>query len=156
MPTQIVAKLRQADVVLGQGKTVPEVCREIEVSEQTYYRSRHKYGGMSPEMVKELRGLQKENGRLRKLVADQALEDAILREAQTPWLGSLTAALVPDPPSISVEGRHASLKSYGGCTIVTLERLRDAAADRQPDVKRSYYACRNTESDIRRCRCAGA
>lgn len=78
--TQIVAKLRQADVLIGQGRTVPEVCKEIEVSEQTYYRWRQKYGGMSPEMVKELRGLQKENARLRKLVADQALENAILRE----------------------------------------------------------------------------
>jgi transposase len=78
--TQIVAKLRQADVLIGQGKTVPEVCKEIEVSEQTYYRWRQKYGGMSPEMVKELRGLQKENARLRKVVADQAIENAILKE----------------------------------------------------------------------------
>jgi hypothetical protein len=78
--SQIVAKLRQADILIGQGKTVPEVCKEIEVSEQTYYRWRQKYGGMSPEMVKELRGLQKENARLRKVVADQALENAILKE----------------------------------------------------------------------------
>jgi hypothetical protein len=78
--TQIVAKLRQADILIGQGKTVPEVCKEIEVSEQTYYRWRQKYGGMSPEMVKELRGLQKENARLRKVVADQAIENAILKE----------------------------------------------------------------------------
>lgn len=78
--TQIVAKLRQADVLIGQGRNIPEVCKEIEVSEQTYYRWRQKYGGMSPEMVKELRGLQKENARLRKLVADQALENAILKE----------------------------------------------------------------------------
>jgi transposase InsO family protein len=55
--TQIVAKLRQADVLIGQGKTIPEVCKEIEVSEQTYYRWRQKYGGMNPAMVKELRGL---------------------------------------------------------------------------------------------------
>jgi putative transposase len=79
--TQIVAKLRQADVLISQGKTVPEVCKEIEVSEQTYYRWRQKYGGMSPEMVKELRALQKENARLRKVVADQAIEVAILKEA---------------------------------------------------------------------------
>jgi serine/threonine protein kinase HipA of HipAB toxin-antitoxin module len=79
--TQIVAKLRQADVLIGQGKTVPEVCKEIEVSEQTYYRWRQKYRGMSPEMVKELRALQKENARLRKVVADQAIENAILKEA---------------------------------------------------------------------------
>ena len=78
---QIVAKLRQADVLIGQGKTVPEVCRDIEVSEQTYYRWRQKYGGMSPDMVKQLRSLQKENKRLRKVVADQALDITILKEA---------------------------------------------------------------------------
>jgi transposase-like protein len=78
--TQSVAKLRQADVLIGQGKSIPEVCKEIEVSEQTYYRWRQKYGGMSPQMVKELRELQKENARLRKVVADQAIENAILRE----------------------------------------------------------------------------
>ena len=73
--TQIVAKLRQADVLIGQGKTVPEVCKKIEVSGQTYYRWRQKYGGMSPEMVKELRGLQKENAQLRKVVADLVLNN---------------------------------------------------------------------------------
>ena len=78
---QIVAKLRQADVLIGKDKTVPEVCREIEVSQQTYYRWRQKYGGMSPEMIKELRELQKENARLKKVVADQALDNKILKEA---------------------------------------------------------------------------
>ena len=78
---QIVAKLRQADVLIGQGKSVGEVCKEIEVSEQTYYRWRQKYGGMSPDMIKQLRALQKENARLRKVVADQALDNAILKEA---------------------------------------------------------------------------
>ncbi len=78
---QIVAKLRQADVLSGQGKTVPEVCREIEVSQQTYYRWRQKYGGMSPDMIKQLRLLQKENKRLRRVVADQALDITILKEA---------------------------------------------------------------------------
>lgn len=79
--TQIVAKLRQADVLIGKGQSVPEVCREIEVSQQTYYRWRQKYGGMSPEMVKELKELQKENARLKKIVADQAIDMAILKEA---------------------------------------------------------------------------
>lgn len=78
---QIVAKLRQADVLLAQGKSVPEVCKEIDVSEHTYYRWRRKYGGMSPDMIKQLRALQKENTRLRKVVADQALDNAILKEA---------------------------------------------------------------------------
>ena len=78
---QVVAKLRQADVLIGQGKSVPEVCKEIEVSEQTYYRWRQKYGGMSPDMIKQLRMLQKENKRLKAVVADQALDIAILKEA---------------------------------------------------------------------------
>ena len=78
---QIVAKLRQADVLIGQGKSVPEVCRDIAVSQQTYYRWRQKYGGMSPDMIKQLRLVQKENKRLRRVVADQALDITILKEA---------------------------------------------------------------------------
>lgn len=78
---QIVAKLRQADILLGQGKSIVEVCKEIEVTDATYYRWRQKYGGMSPDMIKQFRALQKECSRLRKVVADQALDIAILKEA---------------------------------------------------------------------------
>ncbi len=78
---QIVAKLRQADVLIGQGKTVPEVCKEIEISQQTYYRWRQKYGGMSPDMIKQLRAVQKENAQLKRLVAGQALDISILKVA---------------------------------------------------------------------------
>ena len=78
---QIISKLRKADVELGKGKTVPEVCKDLEVAEQTYYRWRQKYGGMQPEMVKQLKALEKENSRLKKLVADQALDMEILNEA---------------------------------------------------------------------------
>jgi putative transposase len=78
---QIIAKLRQADVELGKGKKVPEVCKLLEITEQTYYRWRQKYGGMEPAMTKELRALQKENARLKKLVAEQALDMEILKEA---------------------------------------------------------------------------
>ena len=77
---QIVSKLRKADVELGKGKKVPEVCKELEVTEQTYYRWRQKYGGMQPVMVKQLKSLEKENSRLKKLVADQALDMEILKE----------------------------------------------------------------------------
>jgi transposase-like protein len=80
-PEQVVEKLRQADVELGKGLSVKEVCRAIEVSEQTYYRWRQKYGGMSPELVKEMKTLQKENQRLRKIVADQRIDLEILKEA---------------------------------------------------------------------------
>ena len=76
-----MAKLRQADKLLGQGKTVEEVCKEIDVTDATYYRWRQKYGGMSPDMVKQLRAVQKENAQLRRLVADQALDISILKVA---------------------------------------------------------------------------
>jgi len=80
-PEQIVQKLRQADVELGKGLSVKEVCRKIEISQQTYYRWRQKYGGMSPELIKELRSLQKENQRLRKIIADERIDMEILKEA---------------------------------------------------------------------------
>lgn len=80
-PEQIVQKLRQADVELGKGHSVKEACRTIEISEQTYYRWRQKYGGMSPELIKELKTLQKENQRLRKIITDQRIDMEILKEA---------------------------------------------------------------------------
>ena len=78
---QIIAKLRRADVELGKGQKDPEVCRLLGITDQTYYRWRQKYGGMAPEMAKELKALQTENARLKKLVANQALDMEILREA---------------------------------------------------------------------------
>ena len=78
---QIVAKLRQADILIGQGKSIPEVCKELDVTDATYYRWRQKYGGMSPDMVKQLRSVQKENAQLKRLVADQALDISILKVA---------------------------------------------------------------------------
>ena len=78
---QIIPMLRRADVELGKGKKVPDVCKLLGITQQTYYRWRQMYGSMQPEMSKELRALQKENARLKKLVADQAPDNAILREA---------------------------------------------------------------------------
>ena len=78
---QIISKLRQADVELGKGKKVPEVCKTLQVTEQTYYRWRQKYGGMAPAMAKQLKALEKENARLKRMVADQALDMEILKEA---------------------------------------------------------------------------
>ena len=83
---QIVEKLRQVDVELGRGARVPAVCRQLSISEQTYYRWRQKYGGMAPAVAKQLRALEKENGRLKRLVADQALDIQILKEASRPNL----------------------------------------------------------------------
>jgi transposase-like protein len=81
---QIVGLLRQADVDLGKGMNVPDVCRRLGISQQTYYRWRTKFGGMDPKMAKQLQELQKENSRLEKLVADQALDMLILKEAARP------------------------------------------------------------------------
>ena len=78
---QIIEKLREADVALGKGQKVPEICKAQEISEQTYYRWRQKYGGMAPEMAKQLKALEKENARLKKMVAEQTLDMEILKEA---------------------------------------------------------------------------
>ena len=83
---QVVAMLRQADIGLGKGLRVPEVCKQLGISEQTYYRWRQKYGGMAPEVAKQLRALEKENTRLERVVADQALDIQILKEAARPNL----------------------------------------------------------------------
>ena len=77
---QIIGKLRRADVELGKGRKVPDVCKLLSITEQTYYRWRQKYGGMAPEMAKELKALQQENARLKKLVADLSLDKAMLKE----------------------------------------------------------------------------
>ncbi|WP_197525042.1 transposase, partial [Botrimarina hoheduenensis] len=66
---QIIEKLRQADVALGKGQKVPEVCKTLDITEQTYYRWRQKYGGMAPDLAKQLRALEKENAQLKRLVA---------------------------------------------------------------------------------------
>ncbi|AQT67249.1 Transposase [Anaerohalosphaera lusitana] len=80
-PEQIVKMLRQADAVIGSGGTVQQACRELGISEATYYNWRKQYGRMKLDQVKQLKALQKENAQLKKLVADQALDNAILKEA---------------------------------------------------------------------------
>jgi len=79
-PEQIISKLRQADEKLASGASVPEVARELEISEATYHRWRSRYGGMNLSETKRLKELQKENARLKKIVADQALDIQILKE----------------------------------------------------------------------------
>ncbi len=78
---QIIGKLREAEVLLGQGQTVIEACRSLEISEQTYYRWRKEYGGLRTDQARRLKELEKENSQLKKLVADLSLDNAILREA---------------------------------------------------------------------------
>jgi transposase-like protein len=80
-PEQIINKLREAEVLLSQGSTVGEASKRIEVTEQTYYRWRREYGGMRVNQARRLKELEKENSRLKKLVADLSLDNAILKEA---------------------------------------------------------------------------
>ena len=79
-PEQVVRKLREADRLLGEGTLLPEVFKALEVSEQTYYRWRNQFGGMKAEDVKRLNELEAENARLKRIVADQVLENQALRE----------------------------------------------------------------------------
>ena len=80
-PEQIIHLLRQAEVELASGQSVPQVCRKLGVSEQTYYRWRKEYGGVRTDQAKRLKDLERENARLKKLVAEAELDKAILREA---------------------------------------------------------------------------
>ena len=80
-PEQIIGKLREAEVLLSQGLNVGEASRKLSITEQTYYRWRREYGGMRVEQAKRLKQLEKENNRLKKLVADITLDNAILKEA---------------------------------------------------------------------------
>ena len=78
---QIISKLREAEVQLGQGSTVGDVCRLLGVSEQTYYRWRKEWGGLKLDQAKRLKLLERENGQLRRVVADLTLDKLILKEA---------------------------------------------------------------------------
>ena len=78
---QIIGMLREAEVLQGQGMTIGDVSRKLSISEQTYYRWRKEYGGMRVDQAKRLRELEKENGRLKKLVANLSLDNDILKEA---------------------------------------------------------------------------
>ena len=80
---QIVAKLREAEVELSKGQSTSQVCKKLGVSDQTYYRWRREFGGLRLEQAKRLKLLEKENTRLKKLVADQAIDIAILKEVST-------------------------------------------------------------------------
>ena len=80
-PEQIIGKLREAEVLLNQGAAIAEASKKIGITQQTYYRWRKEYGGMRIEQAKRLKEIEKENARLKKLVADLSLDNAILKEA---------------------------------------------------------------------------
>jgi transposase-like protein len=81
---QIVNKLRQAEVLLAQGQTVAQVSKALAVTEQTYYRWRKEYGGIKSDQARRLKDLERENARLKRLLAEAELDKAILREAAGP------------------------------------------------------------------------
>jgi putative transposase len=78
---QIIGKLREAEVLMAKGQTALEVCRQLGVSENTFYRWRKEYGGLDVDQARRLKRLEEENARLKKLVAEQALDISILKEA---------------------------------------------------------------------------
>ena len=79
-PEQIVTLLRQIEVGIANGKTTPQACKEAEITQQTYYRWRKEYGGLKMDQAKRLKELEKENGKLKRLVAELSLEKQILKD----------------------------------------------------------------------------
>ncbi|NQT20083.1 MAG: transposase [Planctomycetes bacterium] len=79
---QIIGKLREVEVLQAQGASIQDAARQLDITEQTYYRWRKSYGGMRTDQARRLKELEKENARLKKLVGEQALEMAILKEAR--------------------------------------------------------------------------
>jgi putative transposase len=79
-PEQVIRKLREAERLIGEGKTVPEAAKELGISEQTYHRWRNQYGGMKADDAKRLKELERENATLKRIVADKELEVVALKE----------------------------------------------------------------------------
>ena len=79
-PEQIIAKLRDADTVLATGASVEQICKQLEISQATYHKWRNQYGGIKADEMKRLKELERENARLKKIVADQAVDISILKE----------------------------------------------------------------------------
>ncbi len=80
---QIVAKLREAERLQAQGSTIPAVCKKLQVSEQTFYRWRTRFGALKEDEAHRLKALEAENARLKRIVADQALDISMLRDVQS-------------------------------------------------------------------------
>jgi putative transposase len=105
-PEQVVCKLTQADRLLGEGKDVADVCRELSVSEQTYYRWRNQFGGLKADDAKRLKELEQENPTLKRLLADAELEKAALRQ----WLRDYAKA----HPRWGIAGPTTTLAAKAG------------------------------------------
>ena len=83
---EIVNKLREADVLISQGQSIPQVCKQLGIADQTYYRWRKEYGGLKTDQAKRLKALERQNARLKHLLAEAEIDKAILREAASPNL----------------------------------------------------------------------
>lgn len=81
---EIVNKLRESDVLIARGQSIAQACKQIGVTDQTYYRWRKEYGGLKTDQARRLKELERENSRLKRLLADAELDKAILREAANP------------------------------------------------------------------------
>jgi len=124
-PEQVVRKLREADRLLGEANELPEVLKQLEVSEQTYYRWRNQFGGMKAEDVKRLKKLEAENARLQRIAADQVLENQALREVSR-GIGEPAA---PAPGGPAALGPSRYLRS-GGRVGMSGSRGRRSGASR--------------------------
>ncbi len=109
-PEEIVAKLRQVDVLLSQGRPVADAIRAISVTPFTCYRWRKEFGGLKSDQVKRLKDLEKENERLRKAVSDLTLEKLILREAASGTEGPRSETFEPRPPPPLHRPRHEEVR----------------------------------------------
>jgi len=103
---QIVGTLREAEVELARGTTVPKAVRKLGVTEQTYYRWKREYGGLRTDQAKRLKDLEKENGRLKRLLADSELDKAILREA---------ASVCRRRPQLNFRARRSGTRQSSTC-----------------------------------------
>ena len=125
-PEEIVAKLRQVDVLVSQGQSVTEAVRSISVTQFTYYRWRKEFGGLKTDQVKRLKELEKENERLRKAVSDLTLEKLILREAASGTEGPRSETSEPRPSPSLHRACEAEVPDLG---TARLSRSRPASLD---------------------------
>jgi putative transposase len=114
-PEQIIRKLREADRLLAEGREVPEVAKQLEISEATYHRWRAQYGGLKADEAKRLKELQAENTRLKRLLAEAELEKDALRELANGWpAASLASTAPPNATSQpSSTGTERSARRFG-------------------------------------------
>jgi len=119
--------LREAEAALAQGRTVKDVCRQLEVTEQTHYRWRREFGGLQVDQAKRLRDLERENGRLKKIVSEQALDISILREA---------ASGTSERAASSARGRARARATGGRVGATRLHGARASSLDAAPSAAR--------------------